>query len=94
MRATLQIVGIILLINGIGGLVKDDFGLLANVADGGALTRLQVVAILVGAALAGGVRCAECSKSRMTHRDTAGPHSRELQDRLRHNTALDERAAM
>ncbi|MBB3037893.1 hypothetical protein [Hoyosella altamirensis] len=54
MRVTLQIIGIILLINGIGGLVKDDFGLLANVADGGALTGLQVVAILGGAALAGG----------------------------------------
>ncbi|WP_375000429.1 hypothetical protein [Aeromicrobium sp. CTD01-1L150] len=54
MRVTLEIIGILLLINGIGGLVRDDFGLLAEVADGGALTVLQAAAVVLGAALVGG----------------------------------------
>ncbi|NDL59420.1 hypothetical protein [Phytoactinopolyspora mesophila] len=54
MRATLEIIGIVLLVNGIGGLVRDDFGLLTHVADGDALTVLRIAAVVVGAALAGG----------------------------------------
>ncbi|MFC4376317.1 hypothetical protein ACFO5K_19655 [Nocardia halotolerans] len=53
MRIAIEIAGIIVLINGIGGLVKDDFGLLARVADGGAPTWLSMSAVLVGAALVG-----------------------------------------
>ncbi|WP_193103309.1 hypothetical protein [Brachybacterium sp. FME24] len=54
MRAVLEIFGIILVINGIGGLWNDDFGLLARFADGTALTALQVGATAAGAALIGG----------------------------------------
>ncbi|SED77885.1 hypothetical protein [Ruania alba] len=54
MRAVIEIVGIILVINGVGGLWNDDFGLLARLADGTALTALQIGAIAVGAALIGG----------------------------------------
>lgn len=54
MRIAMEIVGIVLLINGIGGLVSEGFGLLSNVADGSALTALQVAAVVVGAALVGG----------------------------------------
>ena len=54
MRIVLEIGGIILLINGIGGLVNDDFGLLARMSDGGAPTGLSVAAIVVGAVLVGG----------------------------------------
>jgi hypothetical protein len=54
MRIVCEIGGIILLINGIGGLVNDDFGLLARVADGGALTGLQAAAAVAGALLVGG----------------------------------------
>lgn len=54
MRAVMEIIGIVLLINGIGGLLSDDFGLLGNVADGAALTAVQVAAIAAGAALTGG----------------------------------------
>ncbi|NDL60550.1 hypothetical protein [Phytoactinopolyspora mesophila] len=53
MRIVFEIGGIILLINGIGGLVKDDFGLLARVADDGAPTGLSLAAIVVGAVLVG-----------------------------------------
>lgn len=54
MRIIAEIGGILLLINGIGGLVSDDFGLLSRFADGAALTGLQFGAILVGAVLLGG----------------------------------------
>ncbi|WP_166351912.1 hypothetical protein [Phytoactinopolyspora limicola] len=51
MRTTLEVIGIILVINGLGGLVSDGFGLFVHVADGGALTALRVGALLVGAIL-------------------------------------------
>lgn len=51
MRAVVEIIGIILVINGIGGLWNDDFGLLVRFADGAALTALQIGATAVGAAL-------------------------------------------
>lgn len=54
MRAVIEIIGIVLVINGIGGLWNDDFGLLARVADGTALTALQIGAAAAGAALIGG----------------------------------------
>ncbi|MDZ5076636.1 hypothetical protein [Nesterenkonia sp. HG001] len=54
MRILMEIIGIILLINGIGGLRNDDFGLLGRFADGAALTALQGAAVLTGAALTGG----------------------------------------
>ncbi|OSM43680.1 hypothetical protein [Nesterenkonia sp. PF2B19] len=53
MRILMEIIGIILLINGIGGLWNDDFGLLGRFADGAALTALQGAAVLAGAALTG-----------------------------------------
>ncbi|MBB3051393.1 hypothetical protein FHS23_002416 [Prauserella isguenensis] len=54
MRAAIEIVGVILVINGIGGLWNDDFGLLSRFADGAALTTLHIGAAAVGAALIGG----------------------------------------
>lgn len=51
MRAVVEIIGIILVINGIGGLWNDDFGLLVRFADGAALTAIQIGATAVGAAL-------------------------------------------
>ncbi|WP_029088624.1 hypothetical protein [Brevibacterium album] len=55
MRIIVEIIGIVLLINGLGGLlVGDEFGLLGRVADGGALTALQIIATAVGSMLVGG----------------------------------------
>jgi hypothetical protein len=54
MRIVLEIVGVVLLINGIGGLINDDFGLLSGLADGSALTVLQFAAIVVGGVMLGG----------------------------------------
>ena len=61
----MEIIGIVLIINGIGGLLSDDFGILGNLATGGALTTLQVVAIAIGAALvAAGLIGRKAEKSR------------------------------
>lgn len=54
MRAVVEIIGIVLMINGVGGLWSDDFGLLNRLADGTTLTVLQIGATAVGAALIGG----------------------------------------
>lgn len=54
MRVVIEIIGIILVINGVGGLLNDDFGLLIRFADGTALTALQVGATAVGAVMIGG----------------------------------------
>lgn len=54
MRTVLEIIGIVLLINGVGGMLSDGFGFLSNIAGGGALTALQVAATAVGVALTGG----------------------------------------
>lgn len=54
MRAAIEIFGIVLVINGIGGLWNEDFGLLPRFADGAALAALQIGAAAVGAALIGG----------------------------------------
>ncbi|MBB3665130.1 hypothetical protein FB384_004081 [Prauserella sediminis] len=53
MRAAIEIVGIVLVINGIGGLWNDDFGLLTRFADGAGLTAVQIGATTVGVALVG-----------------------------------------
>ncbi|MFD6793719.1 MULTISPECIES: hypothetical protein [Prauserella salsuginis group] len=53
MRAAIEIVGIVLVINGIGGLWNDDFGLLARFADGAGLTAVQIGATAAGVALVG-----------------------------------------
>lgn len=54
MRIVLEIIGIVLLVNGVGGLLVDDFGLVTSVAEGGVLTALQVTAAVLGGVLAGG----------------------------------------
>lgn len=54
MRIALEIVGVVLLLNGIGGLINDEFGLLSNLTDGASLTGLQFAAVLVGAVMLGG----------------------------------------
>lgn len=65
MRTVMEVIGIVLLINGIGGLVSNDFGVLGNLATGGALTTLQLVAVALGAALvAAGLLGRKAEKSR------------------------------
>jgi hypothetical protein len=54
MRIVLEIAGVVLLINGIGGLISDDFGLLSRLADGASLTGLQFAAVVAGAVMLGG----------------------------------------
>jgi hypothetical protein len=54
MRLVCEIGGIILLINGIGGLINDDFGLLSRLTDGAGLTGLQFAAVVVGGVMLGG----------------------------------------
>ncbi|AZL09283.1 hypothetical protein CXR26_08630 [Brevibacterium aurantiacum] len=54
MRAIIEILGIVLVLNGVGGLWNDDFGLLTRFADGTALTILQIAATAGGIALIGG----------------------------------------
>ena len=54
MRIVLEIVGVVLLINGIGGLINDDFGLLSRLSDGAGLTGLQFAAIVLGGVMLGG----------------------------------------
>ncbi|WP_129669336.1 hypothetical protein [Phytoactinopolyspora endophytica] len=58
MRVIADVIGVVLLIQGIGGLLgphvpmlSEEFGLLPHVADGGALTGLQLAAIVLGMAL-------------------------------------------
>lgn len=51
MRIVLEIIGIVLLLNGVGGLVFDGFGIFTSIADGPALIALQVAASVLGAAL-------------------------------------------
>lgn len=51
MRIVLEIIGIVLLLNGVGGLLIDDFGILTNIADGTALFAIQIAASVLGAAL-------------------------------------------
>ena len=54
MRIVLEIAGVVLLINGIGGLIRDDFGLLSRLTDGASLTGLQFAAVVAGAVMLGG----------------------------------------
>ncbi|NEE02313.1 hypothetical protein [Phytoactinopolyspora halotolerans] len=68
MRALADIIGILLLIQGIGGLLGphvpvlgDEFGLLPHVVDGGTLTVLQAACIVVGVALVGLARIGNTS---------------------------------